>query len=1099
MKQETQLFSMNQLSATVSSPATHTACSLSTTAQPGTPQRRVVILPARGSVSPIKVSTSPKCILSTRDFTSGSGSSMSVPTAYTNCGLVENRCTGAARAAFVSDTVCISSCVSQCIRSTIQGSSSGKSDDGSLSTTLQVDGILTSSSENASRHGIISVACHESRVQETSVLSPVTSVTRLMVPACSDNHSVSSSRNVTVSSSSGNMYQSVSSVSQTSTDKMCGTQVRPANSETSVHHAVALVSRPSVSGSQTVASTRTVNVTSIRKLCPSADVQKRNVVVKLFAENSGSHDAQTTEQCRPADVTCASPVKSPKCVVLLRSIAAENTGGVCLPSVLQQSDENTTTTTACQPCPSLQTVNVVVTSAAKAVSAVLGSTASCHSQKVTEAMKMTLNGSQNNPAVAVATSELSSIQVPTNSASNGDTKSDDDSDDDSVIIIDADMVPLSPSPSFNSTKRSLAAQNVILLNHHKSSSPQDVDSKRLSPKAVVADRTEQSRTKRKSVLGTRLLESGSDECIILPASHGFENSSRISKPNRRKSLPQRRTDTSVPQLQLCTKQWIQHMKSSLSTTALPTCRRSQSRSPKKDAGTDVLEKADRSTILQSNLRSSLNSCDRRKRKTLDQYESSTSQASKRSKRLLPVKSDNTYYNKSMETSDNVVRKDDAVESRVIGTSLSADSTKTSSDGISATGNSSVSHVSASTKTNCQDEVLTTQPAADSELQLLGKDKRSMEMSVTNEDGVVENLLVTIIDISSSDEEEENNDVGIQSVSSAKLESAKVSMPVVETSQSVTSKTLISSAGADLKTLSDQSSCLNSSTLAPDHQPMSKSSCKTKPVRQKCGQIMRSSSMGRKVLVKQRTPPDDEHVDVTKVKPLTQLCVKSNSRKRSKNDAGGTVKITKADSDSVSVGYLGPVVRLHGSKDSPASCSVVSGARDVGDEMAARLKCKHVMLNSSCYPTSFQLQDSVPWKCVFCHQSSSYRTLGDLFGPYYAKTDSYAQSDSVTCHSSPSRSRSHSAKKNQESNYTVVSQKSPRRRQQLQKYAPPVAKKSPQKSLTSPDKGIPPEIWLHEDCAIWTSGISLSPTGQLCGLEAAITLSLQMVHSSCSFI
>ena len=1077
---------MDQLCTSSSPPVTPTPCTLSTAAQPGTPQRRVVILPARGSISPVKVTTSPKHIVSPRVFTSGSGSPLPI---HTNCGLVDNKFAGAVS---VSDSVHISSCVSQCIVSTSHGGSS-EPDDKTLSATLQVDGILTSGSENASRYGIVSVAGRESGVQETSVLSPVTSITRLPAFASGDSCSASLSHVC--------MYQSSSTASQICNDKISGTQAMHANCETSAQRCVALVSHPVLSGPQTVTNTRTVNVTSIRKICPSANVPKRNVVVKLFAENAGSLQVHTAEQGQRG-VTSANSAKSPKRLVLLRSTAAESTSIVCAPSVMQQSDENIATvneTTVYQPCPSLQTVNPVVTSAAKATSATLRSTMSCVNQNVSEAVTVTLNGSQNNPMMVVDHGRLSTVEVEvsTENSSHVDTESEDDSDDDSVVIIDADLVPSSPSPSpsRNSTKRSLAAQNVILLNHHKSSSSDVVDSKPWEPKPVVTDRTEQSRTKRKSALGTRLLESVGDEGIILPASPGFENGARISHPNRRKSFPQRRTDASIPQLQFCTKQWKRDISSGHYFTPSPVCKRSQSRSPKKDTGSDLLDKADRSTgsvvpLSQSNLHCSENSYKRRKRKPVDQSGSSAVQEVKRSKRLLPVKAGNARRNKNMETSDSIVHKDAAVKSEIIVTSSSADLSKAPSNNIAVTVSSCSFNAFAADETTRRDSIKTTEPATDSasDLQVLGKDKRSMEMSVTNEDGVVENLVVTIIDISSSEEEEDNDEVEIRSVSSsAKLDSSEVSMPEVETSQLVTSKSLISNTAGAEKSLPDKS-YVNSSILIPDCRPVSETS-KRKPIRRKCRKTIRNVAVGRKVtLTVGRTVSSEEHADVTKVKQLTQLHRKSNNRKRSKTDAGGTVKLTKAESDSVSAGYLGPVVRLHGSKDSPTSCSVVSGVRDVDDEVAARLTHRPVMLSSSCYPTSFQLRDSVPWKCVFCHQGSSYRTLGDLFGPYFAKADNPAKSDI-----SPSKSRSYS-KKSQESSCTVVSQNSQRRRQKFQKYTPPVARKSPQKSPLSPDKGIPAEIWLHENCAVWTSGICLSPTGQLSGLEAAITLSLQTVHS-----
>ena len=1074
--QESHLFCMDQLCTTSSLPVTQSTRSLPTTTRLGSPQRRVVILPARGNISPIKVSTSPKRILSPNVSTSVCGGALPVSATYTNCGLADRKCTGAAvRTATESDSVCISSCVSQHVGSVLQNS------DRTLSTTLHVDGILTSGSENASRLGITSVACRESRVQETAVLSSVTSIARQSVSTSSDDHSVSSGKNVTVSQTSGRMYQSEKSVSQVSSDSIPGTQVGPVNCEASVHHAVAVTH--SGIPSQRTSSTRTVNVTSIKRICPSVDMQKRNVVVKLFAENSGSLNVRAAEQCQLANVTSSSSVNSPKRVVLLTSTATENTSSDCSRSILQQSCNTTESVNAvCQPCPSLETTNRVLTSAANIASTV----STCASQKVSEAL--TLNSSQNSPVVVVDSSRLStmSVQLPAESSSNGGVKSDDDSDDDSVVIIDADIVPSSPSPSRNNTKRSVTAQNVILLNRHKTSLHPAVDVEQSTLKGAVMDRTDQSRTKRKSVLGTRLLESASDEGIILPASKVFENGGRISQPSRRKSFPQHRTDTSVPQLQFCTKHWKRDINSSQSTTASPTCKRSPSRSPKKDTDTDLLSTADgntRSELPLSNLQCSQNNRVQRKRKPVDRREFATFPEVKRSRRPSPVKTDNAHCNKNRVTADKIVHR----ESGITGTSLAAHLTETSRR-IPITVSSCSSNSSSAVSTNCCGNIKTTEPVADSsEVQLLGKDKRSMEMSVTNEDGVVENLLVTIIDISSSEDEED--EVKVQSASPAKLDLSEVLTPEIETSQLVASKSHITSTE---KPLQDKS-CQNSTTLSSDRQSVSKSLCKPNRVRQKCRQTVPRSVMGRKVFVgRGRRPPNEDLMDSTKVKQLTQLPGKSTNRKRSKNDAVGTVKQIKADADSVSAGHCGPVVRLHGSRDSPASCSIVSGARDVDDETSARLKQKSVVLNSSCYPTSFQLQDSLPWKCVFCHQGSSYRTLGDLFGPYYTKSDSSAKSDGVLCQSSPSTSRRRLAKKSPESGYTVVSKNSKRRRQQLQKYVP--ARKSPQKSLSSPDKGIPSEIWIHENCAVWTSGICLSPTGQLCGLEAAITLSLQTVYS-----
>jgi len=1080
-KQETHLVSMDQLSATSFPPVTQPACSQFATSQSSSPQRRVVILPMRGSVSPVKVATSPKRVFSSQVFTSSGGSPQPVCAAYTNCSLVGSKHVAAVRNASLSDSASICTSGSPCV-SSISHVINSESDDRALSARLHVDGILTSSSENASRHGIVSVACRESRVQETSVLSRVTFVSRLPAPASADNHSVPDSN-----AAPGSMHQTGSCVSQMTTDKVSSTQVKLG--EASVHHAVTLT--------RAVPQTaRSVNVTSVRKICPSTDAQKRSVVVKLFPECSSSCDVQMAEQCSPANVTSPSSAVSPKRVpvVLLTATTVESTStsGSCSRSAGYVTSVKVTAT--CQSCSPFRSVNLAVTSAAKAASVMSSSichiAASCPVQKVTESVVLPSDGIQVDAVAAVgcSVSNTRAIQAPAKNLSNGGTRSEDDSDDDSVVIIDADIqLPSLPSPSRNGKKRSSATQNVILLNHHKSSSHHAVDSRHSSSNAVVTDRIEQSRTKRKPVLSTRLLESASDEGVILPVAHGFEYGSRSSQPSRRKSFPQRRTDTSGPQLQFCTKQWKRDMNYSRSTNASPTCKHLQSGSPKKDTSGELLHSVDcsnKSEILlsESNLQSCQNICDRRKRKSVEHCESSAFQEVKRSKRSSPAKSSNTYCNKNMAFADSEVHKATTVDLGKVSTLFPSESVITVSSCSTTVSTDATKTSSGEMKTAEQDVDLS------SELQVLGKDKRSMEMSVTNEEGVVENLLVTIIDISSSEEEENDDTVEIHSLSSTKLDSSEVPVPETKTSQSAAPKSVSSSVGSSEKTVK---ACVKLRRLSPDHKPISKSSCKTKPVRRKCQETVQQSSMGRKVLVSQGRASLNDGVDVAKVKQLTQLHRKANGHKHSKaDDAAGAVKQIKVESDSAAARSLGPIVRLRGSKHHPVSCCVVSGARDVQDETAAKLKHKPVQLSSSCYPTSFQLQDSVSWRCIFCHQGSSHRTLGDLFGPYYAKTDDSVKSDGVKCQSSPSKSRSHSAKKSPKSGYVLVSQ---RGRQRLQKYAPAVTMTSRRKSQTSPDKGIPPEIWLHEDCAIWTNGICLSSTGQLCGLEAAITLSLQTVY------
>jgi len=1048
-------------------------------AQSGSPKCRVVILSPRGSISPSKASTSPKCLLTPFVFTSASRSPQPVSAAYTNCVVVDNRSVGVVTAATtLCDPASASACVSECISSSLLGKKC-ESDGRTLSASLQVDGILTSGSQNTSRHGIVSVACRESRVQETTVLSPASSITSLLPPDSNsdDNHLVSSCKNVT-----GHTYHPSSCVSQVLSDKVSRALVKGSSCETSVHHAVTRT-HPATSDV-----TRTINVMSIRKVCPSVNTQKRSVVLRLFGDRSASSDVQMSEQCPSVNITSDCSTKSLKDIALTASTSATKTFDICSSSTVQRSSGYMTSVTEAVGC---RTYSVHPVGAGPAVpvmsdSSIRNNSTSSLSQQVSESMALTLNSSQNTSVVfsGPCMASTPTVHVPAENSSTGGTQSEEDSDNDSVIIIDADMVPLLPSPSRNDKKRSPAAQNVILLNHRVNSSKHDTGTEQSPMKAAVKDRVEKSRQRRKPVLGTRLLESASDEGIILPVSCGSESVSQTSQPNRRKSLPQRRADTSGPQLQFCTKQWKRDITSNCSTTASSVSKSSQQpRSPKKDTSAELSVKADISTVSeqqssQSDSQCSRNSCDRKKRKRVDSFEPAALREVKRSKRSSPAKP--KYRSKNMKINDNVVHNEAAaVDSSITDTSPAGTQLPVSFDS------------SVATKTSSRGEKKPADTGADlsSELLLLGKDKRSMEMSVTNEDGVVENLLVTIIDISSSDGEEDNSEVEICSLSSAKLDSSEVLMPKVESSQSVKSKSLSSSTGTAVKSVHNKSS-MNSRALAADRRSVPANYNKTKPAVRKSQKTTKKLTMGKNVLLRRGSELSvDDQADVTKVKQLTELCRKSDSRKRSKTDNTSTaVKQSKVDNDSVAVGHLGPIVRLYGSKHHPSSCCVVSG--DVNNETAAKLKQRRIVLSSSCYQTSFQLRDSEPWRCVFCQQGSNYRTLGDLFGPYYVKMDSPGKSNSVNIQSSPPISPSRSRKKIREGSSATVSQRGHR---PLQKYAPSVAQKSPQKRPAKSDKGIPSEIWLHEDCAVWTSGICLSPTGQLCGLEAAISLSLQTVY------
>ena len=103
-----------------------------------------------------------------------------------------------------------------------------------------------------------------------------------------------------------------------------------------------------------------------------------------------------------------------------------------------------------------------------------------------------------------------------------------------------------------------------------------------------------------------------------------------------------------------------------------------------------------------------------------------------------------------------------------------------------------------------------------------------------------------------------------------------------------------------------------------------------------------------------------------------------------------------------------------------------------------------------------------WICFFCHKSSHYRGLGDLFGPYYVPTKIVKPVKSVSACESPKKGgkrRRKSSLSEPETQSAVIP-------------APPQV-------------GDKTEIWFHEDCYIWIPCTHLVG-GRLVGMEEAVS-------------
>ena len=170
---------------------------------------------------------------------------------------------------------------------------------------------------------------------------------------------------------------------------------------------------------------------------------------------------------------------------------------------------------------------------------------------------------------------------------------------------------------------------------------------------------------------------------------------------------------------------------------------------------------------------------------------------------------------------------------------------------------------------------------------------------------------------------------------------------------------------------------------------------------------------------------------------------------------------------------GPYVHVKGSKANPKVCRVVN-VKDFDQDSAATSKTKQcsVPYESSSLQAALKMSETTPWKCVFCSNSSSYGSLGDLFGPYFPKSQNLI--------SSPKH-----APCDLKSDKNSVN----------------TSKKRIYRSLTSSDVTLsasssdemPAEVWVHAECAVWTSGVYVSG-GKLQGLEETALVALQAVSS-----
>ena len=252
-------------------------------------------------------------------------------------------------------------------------------------------------------------------------------------------------------------------------------------------------------------------------------------------------------------------------------------------------------------------------------------------------------------------------------------------------------------------------------------------------------------------------------------------------------------------------------------------------------------------------------------------------------------------------------------------------------------------------------------------------------------------------------------------------------------------------------------------------------------KKKLRSIVRQKSKKRNTAEPEELYSDAENTQqirrLTKLYGVGQKVVKTN-------DSAGTVLATTS----------GPFIRVRGSIDNPVSCKVVGGKEgEVGSDGAPKSKPSHDSKRSA---TSFKMSDSVPWICIFCRCASSYKTLGDLFGPYHChsdKTDGTTGDCALTSSQSSPPDRKSSRSRLVSS--SLMSQRGPNQQTSTGSTSTSRRRSSSSKDVpvteVAQDAVVLSEMWTHADCAIWTSGIYVAGN-RLHGLEEAAVIASHTV-------
>ncbi|RUS89003.1 hypothetical protein EGW08_003250 [Elysia chlorotica] len=226
--------------------------------------------------------------------------------------------------------------------------------------------------------------------------------------------------------------------------------------------------------------------------------------------------------------------------------------------------------------------------------------------------------------------------------------------------------------------------------------------------------------------------------------------------------------------------------------------------------------------------------------------------------------------------------------------------------------------------------------------------------------------------------------------------------------------------------------------------------------------------------------------------------------------GRTLDLMKANRKRES-GSIGPFVRIVGQRSSPKTVSVF--AQPTAEILAAAKQGKastgakkgqtlpsvttvHMVSNlSSKQPPMVPSARTIsckPWVCAFCGHRSSYKFLGDLFGPYFketevAKAEQIAVEESKKADAEKNVKPQDSGKKNVAKGQVPGTSGTTGRHNRRKSALHPLVVEPPPPS--------PEELWVHQACALWSPGVCLVGN-KMYGLDEAAKDAAENVCSEC---